>query len=61
LDVIPALRFTDSLQIDTIGSQLEIGDASRTHIGICRTGATFARPATDRESAPDRPYPDPVN
>jgi hypothetical protein len=61
LDVIPALRFTDSMQIDTIGRQLEIGDALRTHIGICCTGATDTRPATDRESAPDRPYPDQVN
>ena len=49
------------MQIDTIGRQLEIGDASRTHIELCCAGAKDGRTAIDRESAPDRPYPDQVN
>jgi len=50
-DVIPAFRTTDSMQIDTIGRQLEIGDALRTHIGHCCAGADDRRTAIDRESA----------
>lgn len=50
-DVTPALRFTDSMQIETIGRQLEIGDALRTHIEHCCAGANGGRPAIGRESA----------
>lgn len=50
-DVMPALRTTDSMQIDTIGRQLEIGDASRTHIELCCAGAKDGRTAIARESA----------
>lgn len=49
-DVMPALRFTDSMQIGTIGRQLEIGDALRTHIEHCCAGAKDRRTAIDRES-----------
>jgi len=57
---MPALRFTDSMQIDTIGRQLEIGDALRTHIELCCAGAKDGRTAIDRESVFLR-TPDPVN
>ena len=50
-DVIPAFRTTDSMQIETIGRQLEIGDALRTHIEHCCAGANNRRPAIGRESA----------
>ena len=59
-DVIPAFRTTDSMQIETIGRQLEIGDALRTHIEHCCAGANGKRPAIDRESAIPR-TPEQVN
>jgi hypothetical protein len=62
-DVMPAFRYTDSMQIDTIGKQLEIGDALRTHIGNCCAGAQGKRAAIEPESAPDCTYrhPERVN
>ncbi len=55
-DVMLAFRFTDSMQIDTIGRQLEIGDALRTHIGNCCAGAQAKRAAIELESALDRTH-----
>ncbi len=62
-NVTPALRTTDSMQIDIIGRQLEIGEALRTHIGICCAGAQDGRAAIDPESAPGRTHrrPERVN